>query len=233
LRKLFFIFITIAIVSGVIFNQQAKPDPSKQKSSIKVTYPKAGVTLNASTSCLIRWDIQGIQDIKAQIILLKAFGGKPVVIDEAASNNGKYFWIVPHDIQEGSYRIQVKAGTLESKGGIFAVKIPHFTLYDPGANDYATIGAATFIRWKHINAEGVIAQLFLEILNVKERKILAKKISADQGFFLWFVGNDINGNDMWDLTAFPDHPIKCRIGICLAGHFGVYQSYTKDFYVRK
>jgi hypothetical protein len=205
-----------------------------KKSRIKVTYPKEGITLNASSSCLIQWDRPGIQNVKAKIILIKPSSGQWKVIAEAASNTGKYSWIIPHDLQGGDYKIRVKAGKLANKSGLFTIKIPEFTINYPGGNEYLKIGEECVILWQAVNAKGVMAQLNLHIYQGNEWKVLATNIPADKGQYPWVVGKDHNGsNDIWDLATFPNYALKCRISISLHDSLTVYSSFTNDFFVKK
>jgi hypothetical protein len=240
MRKLFFILITIAIISGVILSQEIKPDPTKQKSSIKITYPKAGVILNTSTLCLIQWERPGIQNIKAKITLLKPRGGKVKVIAYNADNTGKYSWTIPFNLPEGSYKIEVKAGTIADTSEMFTIKVPQLSLYEPHADEVLTIGQDKVIRWNASNAEGVRIQIHLQKLKFPsfgDMGIpLASNIKADDGEYTWTVGKYDNGSkDLWNLTSFPEQGAKCQIEIYLQGSLAAYSplSSSKEFRVKK
>jgi hypothetical protein len=115
MSKFIFLFL---LLGAVAFTQELKRVP--QGSSIKVLYPGAGDKVWTGDICEIRWEGQGIQPIKVDILLIKPEGGVELVIVEGTNNDGKYQWSVPYNLPRMQYKIKVKASPqLMNTGGIF------------------------------------------------------------------------------------------------------------------
>jgi hypothetical protein len=238
MRKLFLVSLIFLHVSGMIVSQEIKPDPTKQKSSIKVTYPSTGHEVIITTMCLVLWEREGILNTKVRIILFKSTGEKVEVISKSANNTGKYGWEVPYYLPEGSYRIRVKAGPIVNDGGIFGIKTPTFTVYEPHLDETLTVGDVKKISWHSQNATGTFAYIVLSTRNKNGNPVgshsLAKKIPADKNEYGWVVGKYKNGTEnLWPTDKdLSEYVFTIGVGLEAPPKYN-YMSFGSEFYIKR
>jgi hypothetical protein len=221
MKKLLMFLLSFLFLGVIVFCQQPKAIPTQN--DMKVEYPSKGDTVIADSMCLIRWTRPGIKTTSVKIILAKSGIGKVLVIANSAKNNGKYFWTVPYDLAEWNYLIGIKAGNLVTKGGLFTVKHPSFTLYEPHANEELKIGSVKNIKWHAENAEGVNVRIGVVISSGRSSGsyTLVKDIPAIQKEWVWVVGKHSNNTaNTWAVNS-PGSTFTCHISISKSttGHF--------------
>jgi len=173
---------------------QAKTPPPPPPRSLRLTAPAPGGTLEAGKTYRIEWSSRGAVGDRVQLALAGR-GGRRVVIDTAARNDGSYEWTVP-PIEPGRWWLTARSsdGGVQDRRGPFTVAASQvqgveIAFPTPGASLF--VGETYTLAWKVNGPADPAVRLRLRLRDLRTGELQPvlqdADIGADIARYVWTV----------------------------------------------
>lgn len=156
--------------------------------SINISSPTGSTNIPVGQNLPISWTANGLEKVDIYLISLKP---GITVATGLAAGSGTYSWLIPPDIEPGSYKIQING-----QGGIYALSEwfniqapsgPAIKVTAPLANTSIRLGQNLPIGWTSIGLEAVDIYL----ISLKPGINIASGVSAAAGSYSWIIPANI------------------------------------------